>query len=464
MSVVGDVVPFVLPKAASSTFEELEDFFENGAIGLHLVGPDGTILRANKAELAMMGASAEEYIGRNIAEFHTDQAVLSDILKRLKAGEKLDKYPARMRAKDGRIKEVLITSSGRFQNGEFMNTRCFTIDVTDAKKAQDELAEREAHFRQLLDALPAAIYTTDAQGIVTYFNRAAVEFSGRVPDIGRDHWCVTWRLYSPDGTPLPHDQCPMAIALRERRPVRGVEAVAERPDGSRVPFIPYPTPLTGRNGEVTGAVNMLVDTTAQKEAAQRQSLLIRELHHRVKNTLATVQAIMGTTMRFSSSMEDFQNAFIGRIAALSKTHSLLTEDTEQLISFRLLLKNELDPFDDGSGRVRLEGRDVMLPAHLAVPIGMAIHELTTNAVKHGALSVVGGVVFAQWHEQAGRLVFSWREDNVPDVRQPQHRGFGTQLLSKVLSQQIEAKVGIEFATSGINASFTIPLSTSANAV
>jgi PAS domain S-box-containing protein len=456
MSVSGDVVPFILP-TGSSNFEELEDFFENGAIGLHLVGPDGTILRANKAELAMMGVSAEEYIGRNISDFHADQAVLADILKRLKAGEKLDKYPARLRSKDGSIREVLITSSGRFRNGEFLNTRCFTIDITEAKKAQDELAERESHFRQLLDALPAAIYTTDAKGIITYFNRAAVEFSGRVPDIGRDHWCVTWRLYSLDGTPLPHDQCPMAIALRERRPVRGVEAIAERPDGSRVPFTPYPTPLTGRNGELTGAVNMLVDMTAQKEAAQRQHLLIRELHHRVKNTLATVQAIMGTTMRFSTSMEDFQNAFIGRIAALSKTHSLLTEDTDQLISFRLLLKNELDPFDDGSGRVRMEGRDVMLPAHLAVPVGMAIHELTTNAVKHGALSVVGGTVLAEWHEQAGRLMFNWRENNVPDVRPPQHKGFGSQLLSKVLPQQIEAEVAIDFAASGVNAAFSIPL-------
>src|SRR5262245_41861162 len=100
-----------------------------------------------------------------------------------------------------------------------------------------------ARVRNLLDALPVAIYTTDATGRLTHFNRAGVEFSGRVPELGRDQWCVTWKLCSPDGSPLPHDKCPMAVSLRERRPVRGVEAIAERPDGSRIWFCPYPTPL-----------------------------------------------------------------------------------------------------------------------------------------------------------------------------------------------------------------------------
>ncbi|HEX3413102.1 MAG TPA: PAS domain-containing protein, partial [Stellaceae bacterium] len=86
-------------------------------------------------------------------------------------------------------------------------------------------------WRQLFEALPAAVYTTDAAGRITFFNEAAVELAGRTPELGRDHWCVSWRLCRPDGTPLPHDECPMAVALREDRPVRGVEVIAERPDG-----------------------------------------------------------------------------------------------------------------------------------------------------------------------------------------------------------------------------------------
>ena len=131
----------------------------------------------------------------------------------------------------------------------------------------------ELPCRELLDALPAAIYTTDADGRVTYYNAAAVQLAGRTPKIGSDEWCVTWRLYWPDGTPLPHDECPMAVALKTGRPVRGVEAVAERPDGTLVPFMPYPTPLHDASGNVVGAVNMLVDLTERSHAEQVRQLL-----------------------------------------------------------------------------------------------------------------------------------------------------------------------------------------------
>jgi PAS domain S-box-containing protein len=131
----------------------------------------------------------------------------------------------------------------------------------------------ELPCRELLDALPAAIYTTDAAGRLTYYNSAAVQLAGRRPRIGSDEWCVTWRLYRPDGTPLPHDECPMAVALKTGRPVRGVEAVAERPDGTLIPFMPYPTPLHDAAGNVVGAVNMLVDLTERSRAEQVRQLL-----------------------------------------------------------------------------------------------------------------------------------------------------------------------------------------------
>ncbi|MDQ8729370.1 PAS domain S-box protein [Bradyrhizobium sp. LHD-71] len=135
----------------------------------------------------------------------------------------------------------------------------------------------EPSAADLLEALPAAIYMTDADGRITMFNKAAVELSGRVPEIGVDTWCVTWKLYWPDGTPLPHDQCPMALALKERRPIRGIEAVAERPDGTRVPFMPFPSPIFDASGRLVGAINMLVDLTEIKhdqEAAARLAAIV----------------------------------------------------------------------------------------------------------------------------------------------------------------------------------------------
>ncbi|HEY7119412.1 MAG TPA: PAS domain-containing protein, partial [Tepidisphaeraceae bacterium] len=120
--------------------------------------------------------------------------------------------------------------------------------------------------REILDALPVAVYTTDAQGRLTHFNRVAVALCGRTPELGIDKWCITSKLYRPDGTPLPLEQCPMAVALKERRAVRGEQTIAERPDGTRVWFEPYPTPLFDSEGNLTGGINVLIDITARKRA------------------------------------------------------------------------------------------------------------------------------------------------------------------------------------------------------
>ncbi len=121
-------------------------------------------------------------------------------------------------------------------------------------------------FREMLEALPAAVYTTDAQGRLTFFNSAAVKLSGRVPEIGTDRWCVTWKIFLPDGTPLPHDQCPMAIALNGGEVPNGIECIAERPDGTRFWFTPYPAVLRDSEGRITGGINLLVDITERKHA------------------------------------------------------------------------------------------------------------------------------------------------------------------------------------------------------
>lgn len=121
-------------------------------------------------------------------------------------------------------------------------------------------------LRETLETLSAPIYVTDAEGWVTSYNSACIDFVGRTPDPGEDRWCVTWRLYTEQGERLAHDECPMAVAIREARPVRNVVAVAERPDGTRVMFLPHPTPIFDADGRVTGAVNLLVDVTDRQQA------------------------------------------------------------------------------------------------------------------------------------------------------------------------------------------------------
>ena len=130
----------------------------------------------------------------------------------------------------------------------------------------------------MLDELPLPIYTTDADGAVTYWNRACVAFAGREPALGRDRWCITWQLFTTAGNPLRREDSPMAQAVRFKRPIRDSIVIAKRPDGTRVAFKPYPTPILHDDGRVMGAVNMLIDVTdEQTDALHRQAEHCRRL-------------------------------------------------------------------------------------------------------------------------------------------------------------------------------------------
>ncbi len=127
-----------------------------------------------------------------------------------------------------------------------------------ALQALEQGKEKRA---EILDRLPVPVYMTDAAGWLTYWNEASEQFAGRKPSLAKDRWCVTWRLATTNDDPLPHDRCPMATAIREKRPVRGQVAIAVRPDGSRRAFTPFPTPVFGSDGELVGAINMLLDVS-----------------------------------------------------------------------------------------------------------------------------------------------------------------------------------------------------------
>ncbi|WP_052002817.1 HWE histidine kinase domain-containing protein [Microvirga sp. BSC39] len=192
----------------------------------------------------------------------------------------------------------------------------------------------------------------------------------------------------------------------------------------------------------------------RKQAQTQQSLLIRELHHRVKNTLATVQAVVGATARSALNIDDFYQAFVGRIISLANTHSLLTEAVWQTASLREIMEKELRPYNDVRGqRITLNGPAVELPSEAAVPIGMAIHELTTNAAKYGALSDSRGKVSVSWETEAAeegtRLKLVWEEGGGPQVSAPTRQGFGSRLLHRVLTTQLNANVDMDFRPEGL---------------
>ncbi|MDB6139849.1 MAG: hypothetical protein JWO94_2921 [Verrucomicrobiaceae bacterium] len=157
--------------------QELADSFQNAALGMHWVGHDGTILRVNAAELNMLGYREDEYVGRHIAEFHADQEVIEDILHRLKSGEVLMDHPARLRARDGTIRDVLIHSSVYVKDGQFIHTRCFTRDVTELKRVTGELKQSEQRYRSLVELSPEAVIVNQDEKIV-FANPAALKLLG----------------------------------------------------------------------------------------------------------------------------------------------------------------------------------------------------------------------------------------------------------------------------------------------
>jgi PAS domain S-box-containing protein len=166
----------------------------------------------------------------------------------------------------GERRNLFISGGPTIQDGEVVGISCIARDITERIKTEEVLRSSEARYRELIHALPAAVCTTDEQGRITLYNQAAVALWGRDPKVGKDLWCGSWKIYRPDGSPLPLDQCPMAVTLHEGRAVRGEEIVIERPDGTRRHVLPHPEPMRNADGGVIGAINMLVDITDRKEA------------------------------------------------------------------------------------------------------------------------------------------------------------------------------------------------------
>ncbi len=244
---------------------ELSDYIDNAVVGLHWVDANGIIKWANKAEMDMLGYAPEEYIGHHISEFHASQENITDILTRLKSDHTLKSYETTLRSKDGTIKTVHISSNVFREGGKFIHTRCFTIDVTEQKKIFDQLKASESRYRQLLENVEIAIYTTDAEGTILFYNKAATELWGYMPEAGKDKWWQCYKIYK-DGKELDLDQWPMNIALKKGLSAGRQEVEILRNDGTMRNLAIYAVPLLSDEKKVTGAVNIQVDITDRKHS------------------------------------------------------------------------------------------------------------------------------------------------------------------------------------------------------
>ncbi|MDP3802906.1 PAS domain-containing protein [Brevundimonas sp.] len=448
---IGGTTLEALEAAAGGNHAFLRSVIDTTPECIKVVAPDGALLLMNHAGVDMVGGAAFEDVA-GVCAFDLiaegDRPLWLENHRRVCAGERLN-WRFDIVGLNGRRRTMETRAAPiRLPGGE-VGQLAITRDITGERRHEEALEESERRLRTILDAMPAAVYTTDRDGRITYYNRAAVEFSGRVPDLGSDSWCVSWKLAWPDGTPLPHDQCPMAMALRSRTPSLGQhEAVAERPDGLKRPFLPYATPLFDADGELVGGVNMLVDISERKRADERQQLLINELNHRVKNTLAVVQSLAHLTLRGETSPQALR-AYEARLQSLAAAHDLLTVRSWRGAPLDDLILRVVAPHCSPEGRFDLQGPFVQLSPQTAVSLAMALHELCTNAVKYGALSIPEGRIRIAWTLAEDRLDLEWRERGGPPVTAPVRRGFGAQMLERALASEIGGRVSMEFRPEGL---------------
>ena len=266
-------------KALRQSEAELVDFFETASTPMHWVDGSGKILRANRAELDLLGYGPEEYIGHQISEFHADQSALDDIMCRLFGSEALQQYPARLRCKDGAIKDVLIDSSGYFQDGRFMHTRCFTRDVTTIKRAE----EAATRLAAIVSSSNDAIIGKTLDGTITSWNTAAERIFGYSARemVGQS----IFTLIPPD---LHEDERDLLQRLRRGEIVEFSEARRVRKDGALIWIALSVSPIRDASGTVTGAASIKRDITERKQAEAD----LRE--HQEQLRLAHQAARMGT--------------------------------------------------------------------------------------------------------------------------------------------------------------------------
>ena len=362
---------------------------------------NGIVATWNAGAERLFGYTAAEVVGKSITTIIPEDRLNEEplILGRIRNGELVDHFETVRRRKDGTLVDISLTISPvRDASGRIVGASKIARDITDKKIAEAKIQDSQRQLEDLLAAIPAAIYTTDRHGKITYFNEAAVQLAGRTPVIGTDEWCVTWKLFWPDGTPLPHDQCPMAISLREGRPIRGYEAVAERPDGTRVPFIPYPTPMRDAAGNITGAINMLVDVSERKQAETQQRILLNELNHRVKNNMMMLKSVLSVAARTSKSSEarTVLDEATKRVATMAAAQRVLY-DTPDAVNFGAepflgaVCETAKQMFPPAVQLV-CEADPIKLPNDIAMPLALIINELLINAVKYGLSANGRGVI------------------------------------------------------------------------
>lgn len=354
-------------------------------------------------------------------------------------------------------REIWVQSHGAridFDDGQPSRLVGITFDITARKMAEERLRDSEKRYRAIFEEANDYLFTLSIDEHILSVNPAVLTALGysKREVIGRH----VREFMEPDeyarGSQLMQE-------LLQKRSVARFTTRLRSKHGRQLIWEINSRLLIDANGTSEGVIAIGRDMTEAERAQAHLRLLIDELNHRVKNSLAIVQGIAQQSFKDDISPADARRAFEGRLAALSEAHNLLTREQWGHVSMQKIIADATAPH--GQARFELDGPDLLIIPKTAISLALAIHELATNAVKHGALSTGAGMVGIRWQRQESetgpRLWLEWREKGGPAVTPPSTRGFGTRMIERGLAAELSGKVNIEFHRSGIVCSVDAPL-------
>jgi two-component system CheB/CheR fusion protein len=333
-----------------------------------------------------------------------------------------------------------------------VNEELNTVNVQLSGKVE-QLDRSNSDLKNLFDSTRVATVFLDPYMIIRSFTPEIASIYNLIPsDVGRPLTDIISQL---NYVTLRED---VQSVLRNLQPL---EKRVQRHDGSAhylMRILPYRSP----DSTIDGSLVTFVDVSSIVRAEEHQRLLVDELNHRVKNMLTVVISLATNTLRQAGTLEDFRDVFLGRIHALTAAYALLSRDAWAPVALREILMEELRPFGSGDwSNVALTGPSVLVDPRTALAMGMAIHELTTNAVKFGALSIPEGKVDIVWtleESAAGAwLVLTWTERKGPPVTKPSRRGFGMTLVERAFAHDVGGQAEVDFRPEGVVAMLRAPL-------
>ena len=432
---------------------ELEIVINRTPFMLTRCSRDLRYLFVSNAYASMIGRGPEDVAGRPIVEIMGEQG-LKDILPHIEKvlhGNRVE-YESEVNFKEigTRFLNVVYTPE-RDEQGNVNGWVASILDMTERKRAEEALRAREAELDTIVRQTPFILIRCSPDLRYRFVSEAYARMLGLRPEdiVGK----TMVEIIGEDGlnTVLPH----IKKVLRGERAEYESE-IQYQSVGKRWLHGVY-TPEKDEQGNVIGWIASIADITERKHAEEQRDLLVAELSHRVKNTLATVISIARQSFAKARSVNDAVPSFDDRIRALAHTHARLAEANWSGVSLESIVRDETAPYHDGGSNVHIAGPYIMLSPKMAVSLGMAVHELTTNAAKHGALSARSGSLKVTWQLAHNQVEMDWSESGGPQVGSPAHSGFGRTLLERTLASDLNGEVDVQFTGDGLRCRISFPL-------